>query len=289
MDQMDRRILDELLADGRISQQDLAGRTGLSRAAVARRLAGLLATSGARIVGLVHPSVLGQTVMAHVAIDVDGPAGPLAASIAGDEGVPFVSVALGTRALVAEIRVRSQAELFQGVARIRDLPGVVATSVSTYTELLVDVLAQTSPAGHEPDEIDHVLIEALRLDGRASYAALAEAAGVSAGTARIRVLKLLENGVVRIGMIWDPGTQDRQQRVGLGLRVRGSSAGVASRLARLPGMTFLASSIGQYDIVASFDGSTSGDVVAALNEIRKQPEVIQCDTWVHLQVVKERH
>ncbi|MDQ0103143.1 DNA-binding Lrp family transcriptional regulator [Paenarthrobacter nicotinovorans] len=289
MDDVDRRILDELLLDGRISRQDLARKTGLSRVVVARRLTALLVESGARVIGLVHPTVLGQTVMAHVAIEVNGPAEPIGKRIAGDERIPFVSITLGASALVAEIRVRSQEDLFQSISRIRDLPGVASTATSTYTELLVDVLAQTTPTSHASDAVDLALIESLRQDGRASFATMAATAGVSTGTARSRVLKLLETGVVRIGVIWDPDSQDGQVRVGLGLRVRGSAAGVAERLAKIPEITFLATSIGQYDLLATLDGSTSAAAIAALNEVRQLPQVVQCTTWAHLQVIKEKH
>ncbi|GAT88468.1 hypothetical protein CVCC1112_3127 [Paenarthrobacter nicotinovorans] len=103
------------------------------------------------------------------------------------------------------------------------------------------------------------------------------------------MLKLLETGVVRIGVIWDPDSQDGQVRVGLGLRVRGSAAGVAERLAKIPEITFLATSIGQYDLLATLDGSTSAAAIAALNEVRQLPQVVQCTTWAHLQVIKEKH
>lgn len=291
MDVIDRKILNELLQDGRVSQQDLARNTGLSRVVVARRLSALL-ESGARVVGLVHPSVLGQTVLAHVAIEVDGPAELLGQQIASDERIPFVSITLGASALVAEIRVRNQEDLFQTINRIRNVPGVVSTASSTYTELLVDVLAQSAPAfpaSPASDEVDLALIESLRQDGRASFAAMAATAGVSTATARTRVLKLLENGAVRIGVIWDPDSHDGLVRVGLGLRVRGSAAGVAERLAKIPEITFLATSIGQYDLLATLDGSTSAAAIAALNEVRQLPQVVQCTTWAHLQVIKEKH
>lgn len=47
------------------------------------------------------------------------------------------------------------------------------------------------------DELDQVLLAALRADATQSYAALGKAAGLSAGAAHERVRKLRERGVIR--------------------------------------------------------------------------------------------
>jgi DNA-binding Lrp family transcriptional regulator len=51
--------------------------------------------------------------------------------------------------------------------------------------------------GCKVDELDHVLLSALRVDATQSYAALGKLAGLSAGAAHERVRKLRERGVIR--------------------------------------------------------------------------------------------
>jgi DNA-binding Lrp family transcriptional regulator len=118
---------------------------------------------------------------------------------------------------------------------------------------------------------------------------MADTVAVSTGTVRTRVLKLLDSGVVRIGLIWDPDSQDGLVRIGLGLRVRGSASDTARKLASLPEITFLTTAIGVYDIVATLDGSSSASAITALNAVREIPEITHSETWVHLQVLREKH
>lgn len=289
MDKIDRQILAELARDGRVTRRDLAIRMSLSRESVARRLKALLSDSGARVVGLVHPSVLGEVVLAHVSLEISDPAETVAKHLSTDEAIPFVSLTLGAMALTAEIRVSTQDELFQALARVRDTPGVESAIVSLYDKLLIDVLPEAPAFNYSPDEIDLALIRSLRQDGRTSYSALAAAAGVSIGTARSRTLKLLKDGVVRIGVIGDSQPSAGQLRVGVGLRIRGSARDLAQALATLPQVSFLATAAGQFDLVATLENPSNAAAVSALDKLRTHPEVVHCETWVHLQVFKEQH
>ena len=51
--------------------------------------------------------------------------------------------------------------------------------------------------GNHVDDLDHILLSALRVDATQSYAALGKLAGLSAGAAHERVRKLRERGVIR--------------------------------------------------------------------------------------------
>ena len=73
IDAIDQRILSELQADGRISNQDLAARVGLSPSPCLRRVrqleeAGVIQS----YVGLVDPAALGLQVTAFVRVRLDG-------------------------------------------------------------------------------------------------------------------------------------------------------------------------------------------------------------------------
>lgn len=72
LDEIDRRILDELQVDGRISNQDLSERVGLSPSPCLRRLR-QLESEGiiSRYVALVEPAAVGLGVTAFVRIRLD--------------------------------------------------------------------------------------------------------------------------------------------------------------------------------------------------------------------------
>jgi Lrp/AsnC family leucine-responsive transcriptional regulator len=72
LDELDRRILDELQADGRISNQDLSERIGLSPSPCLRRLRQLESDGViSRYVALVDPPTVGLGVTAFVRIRLD--------------------------------------------------------------------------------------------------------------------------------------------------------------------------------------------------------------------------
>ena len=72
LDEIDLRILDLLQNDGRISNQDLAERVGLSPSPCLRRLK-LLESSGViqRYVAIVDPAAAGQTLQAIIEVRLD--------------------------------------------------------------------------------------------------------------------------------------------------------------------------------------------------------------------------
>jgi len=54
------------------------------------------------------------------------------------------------------------------------------------------------------DDVSKRIIELLQDDGRASYATIAKAVGLSEAAARQRVQRLLESGVMQIVAVTDP-------------------------------------------------------------------------------------
>jgi Lrp/AsnC family leucine-responsive transcriptional regulator len=73
VDAIDQRILSELQADGRVTNQDLAARVGLSPSPCLRRVRQLEEAGVIRnYVGLVDPAALGLQVTAFVRVRLDG-------------------------------------------------------------------------------------------------------------------------------------------------------------------------------------------------------------------------
>lgn len=289
MDEVDEQILAELLRNGRITLTELATALGLSRVSAARRLNALLTESGLRVIGLAHPAVVGLPVMAHVSIDAAVPVQDLAEQIAQDPRVPFVSITAGVMSLIAEIRSKNHEDLQACIDDIRRIPGVTSMRTSIYTELLVDILSPAHIKNPVLDKLDLALIEMLRQDGRASYATMASTLGVSTGTVRTRVMRILDSEIVKIGLSWRPASQERVTRMGLGIRITGTALDLSKSLERIPGFTFLASSIGQHDVIATIHGSDANPALIAVDQIRALPEVLNIESWIHLKVIKEEH
>lgn len=289
MPETDLRIVEALRRDGRATTNELAEELGLSRTSTARRLSQLLDSGAVSVVGLVHPHTLGIRSLAYISISVDVPVRRVASKVAAIEQVPFVSLASGAFPLVAEARVRDDDELTGILDRVRSMDGVVSTEALIYSELIVDVLRPSRADGVSIDRVDKRLLAQLQLDGRLSYTTLAARVGISTGTARTRVLRMIDEGVVRIGAIAKSGRRDTEFDVGLGISLRGPASTAAELLATMPGIRFLAATIGRYDVLATVHAETLAEVVTILDRIRGLRPVLRLDSWVHLDTVKESY
>jgi DNA-binding Lrp family transcriptional regulator len=289
MPEVDMRIVEALRRDGRISTHELADHLGLSRTTTARRLSHLLDGGIVSVVGLVHPLTIGIKSLAHISISVDKPVRRVADAIAAMPEVPFVSLVSGAFPLIAEARAYGDGDLAAVLDRVRSVDGVRSTETLFYTELVVDVLRPTRADAVEIDHVDSRLLMQLQIDGRLSYTTLGERVGVSTGTARTRVLRMIDEGVVRIGAIARPGRRDTEFDVGVGISLRGPASAGGDLLSEMPEIRFLAATLGRYDLLATVHADSLASIVSVLDRLRALRPVLRLDSWVHLDTVKESY
>lgn len=289
MDETDARLVALLEADGRASYRTLARSVGLSRSTVAGRVHRLLGSGQVEVRGVIHPAVLGRDSLAHVSLRVDGAAASVAAAVADRPDAPFVTLTSGRADVVAELRCSSPAEVDRAVGELRSLEAVRGVETLTYTEVVRDVLGPVPEVSPRVDATDRVLLRALQADGRASYVDLGSLVGLSAAGARRRVRRLLDEQVVRVGGIVHHTGRDRPHRLGVGIRLAGDDAAARERVADLPGVVFLARTLGRYDAVMSLRSLSTTDLVTAVDRLRTTEGVREVETWSHLRVVKETY
>ncbi|MFC7344777.1 Lrp/AsnC family transcriptional regulator [Saccharopolyspora griseoalba] len=287
LDDTDEQVLVLLERDGRLTHQEVADRTGLSRSAAAARVQRLIGEGHVEVRGVVHPAVLGHRALAHVSVSVRGAAAPVAAALADRSDTTLVSLTAGRRPVVAELRAGEVADIEGAVAEIRELPGVEAAETVLYTDVLRDVAGPTGSIGELAlDEADHALLRAVQADGRASYVRLAAEIGLSAASARRRLVRLRAANVVRVGAIPRHSGSERRTATGVGLRL---SARVGAPLAELSSVTFEARTLGRFDALLTVNTTTTADLVTVLDELRGRPEVREVETWTHLRFAKETY
>ena len=89
----------------------------------------------------------------------------------------------------------------------------------------------------------------LQTDGRASHASMARDLGVSEGTVRRRLARLLDDRVIRVVAIAEPAQMGFHTSAFIGLQVDPSRVeSVADQLAALPETEHVAITTGSYDI-----------------------------------------
>ncbi len=133
LDDIDRRLLRMLQADGRASYAAMATTVGLSAPAVRLRVQRLADAGVLQVVAVTDPIALGYPVMAMVAITTTGDVRAVADAVGAIGNVIYLVLTSGGQDMLAELVCQSTDELFTVVnEQIRTLPGVVGTTVSPY-------------------------------------------------------------------------------------------------------------------------------------------------------------
>ncbi|WIV54979.1 Lrp/AsnC family transcriptional regulator [Amycolatopsis nalaikhensis] len=296
LDEIDERLVRALQDDGRASYETLASVVGLARSTTKARVQRLLREGALRLVGAIHPAVFGLHQLGHVIIETDGPAGPVADEVAKIDEVSFVTTTAGRFAVTAELRAADMAAFARGLARVQAVPGVRSAQTMTYLRIWKDPYFPPGPlespgplADIDLDAANHALLEHLRTDGRASFADLASLTGLSPGATRVRVLRLLEAGVVHVGALVRLTPLSRTYTMGFALTFTGDAEPVARKVAGLAEIDCLATGAGWCDAIGTIRVGSLDEVLATLERLRALPGVRTVEAWTHLRAIKEEN
>jgi DNA-binding Lrp family transcriptional regulator len=283
---LDAELIHALQEDGRASIRSLAVRLGQTRTLVASRLKSMLNDGTVRVVAAVDPAFLGQHVLAHVSLRVQGPVLPVAELLRGLSETVLVSVVGGAHDLVTEVRLGSVTALHDLLERIRAFPGVSDINSIIYTTVIKGFFVSDYRGHVVLDDTDTALIEALQRDGRTSYRSLGETVRLSPSAVTTRVQRLIDGGVIKISAVEARGLAHRQLSMGVGLNLTDDEA-VMDALRDWRGVDFAARTLGRFDLVATLVESSTGALYASLERLRALPGVVRAETWLHLTVLKE--
>ncbi len=101
------------------------------------------------------------------------------------------------------------------------------------------------------DELDSKIIEILQEDGRASNAGIARRVGVSEGTVRRRLKRLVQEEFIQVVALPDPLKMGYQSQALVGVQVDPDKVDrVADALAELTEISWVAVTTGTYDLFA---------------------------------------
>ncbi|MDH6193972.1 DNA-binding Lrp family transcriptional regulator [Mycobacterium frederiksbergense] len=289
MDDIDEKIIGLLEVDGRLAFGDIARTINLSRPAVAERTRRLIANGQLNIRGAVHPAVLGQSYLGYAALEITGPARPIAAAIAEHRDVPFVSVTTGPTPVVAEIRATSADTYLECVDWIRSVDGVRSATTLAYLSIVRDVVGPVGEVTTTVDRTDRTLLRHLQSDGRVSYVNLAAEVGLSPAGARRRVMALIDSNVLRIGAVVRHSGHGPHVAMGAAVRLNGPRDHVENELCGLASVIFVARTIGNADFLITIRGFSIAQLSHTTDEIRAIPGVQNVTAWAHLEIVKEAY
>ena len=138
------------------------------------------------------------------------------------------------------------------------------------------------------DELDVKISALLKEDGRASNASIAREVGVSEGTVRRRLKRLIQGGVVRVVATLDPGKMGYASEALIGVQVDPDKVDeVADDLAQLEEINWVSITTGAFDIVTWVTLASSEALGIFLRtKVGIIPGVKRTETFVTLAVKK---
>jgi Lrp/AsnC family transcriptional regulator for asnA, asnC and gidA len=220
LDDADRKLIDLLADNGRISNRELGSRIGLTEVTIAARLRRLRESGVFRVGAVLDWAAAGYTFGLTFWINVES-RDPIAVAgdLAKNDAVYVVGVSTGSvdiilYALASEYddveKLTRDFQRVSGVARVAvDLQYETVKYTHRYALLRNDREEFTLPAPvYALDDLDYAIIGALLQDAQVSNRMLARRIGSSEGTVRARLRRLEDANLLRIRGQVDPVLAD---------------------------------------------------------------------------------
>ncbi len=138
------------------------------------------------------------------------------------------------------------------------------------------------------DDLDLVLIKELESNGRQTNTDLAKKIGTSKATARRKLKKLLDEGIIKVVAVANPPALGYQTVATMGINVRpGDVDNVAEKLASYSNVHFVIVSTGRYDIIAWMMFKEPEELSNFLRtEIGNIKGLVSVETMINLKIIK---
>ena len=138
------------------------------------------------------------------------------------------------------------------------------------------------------DDLDRKLIELLQANGRVANAAIAREVGVSEGTVRRRLQRLINEKIVRVVGVPDLQKMGLNMVALVGIQVDPDKMdSVATELAQLPEVQYVSLTTGSYDIFIWVAMASSEELGQFLRQkVGVTAGIRRTETFVHLAIVK---
>ncbi len=135
LDEISKRIIEQLQADGRQSYAAIGKAVGLSEAAVRQRVQRLQEAGVMQIVAVTDPLMLGFRRQAMIGIRCDGDLQGVADQLSAMEEIDYVVLTAGSFDLLLEVVCEDDDHLLEILSHVRGVPSVTSTETFVYLKL----------------------------------------------------------------------------------------------------------------------------------------------------------
>ena len=135
LDDISKRIIEQLQSDGRRSYAAIGKAVGLSEAAVRQRVQRLQETGVMQIVAVTDPLRLGFRRQAMIGLKCDGDLTLVADQLTAMDEIDYVVITGGSFDLLLEVVCEDDDHLLEILSRVRGVPSVTSTETFVYLKL----------------------------------------------------------------------------------------------------------------------------------------------------------
>jgi Lrp/AsnC family transcriptional regulator, regulator for asnA, asnC and gidA len=135
LDDVSKRIIEQLQSDGRRSYAAIGKAVGLSEAAARQRVQRLVDTGVMQIVAVTDPLTLGFRRQTMIGIRCVGDLDRVADLLADMTEIDYVVITAGSFDLLAEVVCEDDDQLLEIISRVRTIPSVTTTETFVYLKL----------------------------------------------------------------------------------------------------------------------------------------------------------
>ncbi|HEY7881371.1 MAG TPA: Lrp/AsnC family transcriptional regulator [Streptosporangiaceae bacterium] len=135
LDDVSKRIIEQLQSDGRRSYAAIGKAVGLSEAAARQRVQRLVDNGVMQIVAVTDPLTLGFRRQTMIGIRCVGDLERVADLLAGMAEIDYIVITAGSFDLLAEVVCEDDDQLLEIISRVRTIPSVTTTETFVYLKL----------------------------------------------------------------------------------------------------------------------------------------------------------
>ena len=141
----------------------------------------------------------------------------------------------------------------------------------------------------ELDDKDLQIIAALQINGRTSYAELAEGIDLSQAAIRLRVNRLLETGIVEIVAITDPLSIGFTVQAMVGLTVDGDIEALSDEVGAREYAVYVVLTAGRFDMLVEVLCADNDHLLEVMTDLRALDGVSSVEAHTYLRLTKQTY